>query len=95
MKGRHVNENILIGWVNGLVHWKLLKPIGRPRMLDLSTNTDREEGDYITYDPSDFSGWDKLSFFTDEGPNMTAAINRLPVTAESNICIAVSSRHNK
>ena len=51
LKGRHVNENILIGWVNGLVHWKLLKPIGRSRMLDLSTNTDRKEGDYITYDP--------------------------------------------
>ena len=29
LKGRHVNENIFIGWVNGLLHWKLLKPVGR------------------------------------------------------------------
>ena len=84
LKGRHVNENIMIGWVNGLLHWKVLKPIGRPRLLDIDVNADREEGDYVTYDPSEFSGWDRLSFCTDEGPNMVAAMRRLPDECKNN-----------
>ena len=84
LKGRHVNENVMIGWVNGLLHWKLLKPIGRPRILDLDVNKDREEGQYVTYDPSEFAGWEKLSFCTDEGPSMVAAMRRLPDECKSN-----------
>ena len=62
LKGRQVNENVMIGWVNGLLHWKLLKPIGRRRILDLDVNKDREVGQYVTYGPLDFAGWEKLSF---------------------------------
>ena len=94
LKGRHVNENIVSGWVNGLVHWKLLKPIGRPRILGLDVNKDREEGQYVTYDLKDFAGWDKLSFCTDEGPHMGAAMRRLPATAKITaivFCTDVSS----
>ena len=57
LKGRHVNENIFIGWVNGLLHWKLLKPGRRIEMLDFDKNKDRDEGDYVTYDPDDFAGF--------------------------------------
>ena len=38
----------------------------------------------MTYNPDDFEGWDKLSFCTDEGPNMMAALRRLPDVCVNN-----------
>ena len=77
VSGCHVNENIFIAWVNGLLHWKLLKPVGRQQLLDLDANKDREEGDYVTYDAQQLSGWETLSFILDEGPNMLATMQWL------------------
>ena len=79
LKGRHVNENIFIGWLNGLFNWKLIKPIGRVENLEFDKNKDREEGDYVTYYTDDFDGWDKL-------PNMMAGLRRLP-----DVCVNNSS----
>ena len=50
MSGRHVNENIFMAWVNGFLHWKLLKPVGRQQLLVLGANKDRAELDYVTSD---------------------------------------------